>query len=199
MKELIESFFALVGKGKIEIYNEFSLQHEFGIFLREHMPGRKIRFERNVTYFGLNKDDFVKKEIDICVFEESSWNCAIELKYPRNGQYPETMYSFCRDIRFLEQLMASGFESAHFIAVADDKNFYSGNSGRIYGLFRGSQPITDEITKPTGKKDSSIHIDGCYYAHWREIKDTSKYCTISIQRPKKLNSPPLDTAAGNVR
>lgn len=79
MKELIDSFFALVGKGKIEIYNEFRLQHEFGIFLREHIPGRKIQFERNVAYFGLNRSDFVKKEIDVCVFGESSRDCAIEL------------------------------------------------------------------------------------------------------------------------
>jgi len=181
MKQLIDSFFALVGGGEIEIYNEFSLQHEFGIFLRERMPGRKIQFERNVAHFGLNKNDFVKKEIDICVFGESSRDCVIELKYPRNGQYPETMYGFCKDIRFLEQLVASGFESAYFIAAADDKNFYSGNPCGIYGLFRDGHPITGEITKPTGKKDTSVHIDGCYYAHWREIKGTSKYCAIPIR------------------
>jgi len=148
--------------------------------LRGHIPGRKIQFERNVAYFGLNRNDFVKKEIDICVFGESSRDCAIELKYPRNGQYPETMYSFCKDIQFLEQLVASGFGAAHFIAVADDKNFYSGNTNGIYGLFRGGQPITGEIEKPTGKKDTCVHIDGRYYAHWREVKGTSKYCTISI-------------------
>ena len=27
---------------------------------------------------------------------------AIELKFPRNGQYPETMFSFVKDIKFLE-------------------------------------------------------------------------------------------------
>lgn len=29
---------------------------------------------------------------------------AIELKYPKNGQYPEQMYSFIKDIKFMQQV-----------------------------------------------------------------------------------------------
>ncbi len=44
---------------------------------------------------------------------------ALELKYPRNGQVPESMFSFCKDIAFLEQLGLSGFQSAYVLTVAD--------------------------------------------------------------------------------
>ena len=40
----------------------------------------------------------------------------MELEYPVNGQYPEQMYSFIKDIAFMEQLNIS-------------------NKGRVTGLF----------------------------------------------------------------
>ena len=64
LKELIEQFFDIVESSGIEIYNEFSLQHELGIFLRNKLPGYKIQFERNVSFFT-NDTDTIKKEIDI--------------------------------------------------------------------------------------------------------------------------------------
>ena len=109
MYQLIEKFFEKIRNGGIEVYNEFSFQHELGIFLRAQMPEKKVQFERNVSYFKLDKADFVKKEIDIVIFSAESLECVIELKYPRNGQVPETMFSFCKDIAFLEQLALSGF------------------------------------------------------------------------------------------
>ncbi|MCE7913083.1 MAG: hypothetical protein DYH15_00080 [Nitrosomonas sp. PRO4] len=42
MKQHIETFFDQVRSGEIEIYNEFSLQHELGIFLRNLMPNHKV-------------------------------------------------------------------------------------------------------------------------------------------------------------
>lgn len=33
----------------IDLYNEFSLQHELGIFLREALTPYKVQFERNVS------------------------------------------------------------------------------------------------------------------------------------------------------
>ena len=40
MERLIGDFFKLVGSHDIEIYNEFSLQHELGIFLRKIMTDK---------------------------------------------------------------------------------------------------------------------------------------------------------------
>jgi hypothetical protein len=58
----IEGFAKLVGSGAIEIYNEFSLQHELGLFLRNQLNGCKVQFERNVSHFKLQKSAFEKRK-----------------------------------------------------------------------------------------------------------------------------------------
>ncbi len=42
------------------VYNEFSLQHELGVYLRNNLKSKKVEFERNVEYFGLTKTNFTK-------------------------------------------------------------------------------------------------------------------------------------------
>jgi len=182
MENLIKNFFELVGSESIEIYNEFSLQHELGAFLRNQLPELKVQFERNVSYFNLDKRNYEKKEIDLVIFSNpNNVKVVIELKYPRNGQVPESMFSFCKDIKFLEQLLSSGFKSAYFIAVADDKLFYSGAPNGIYGLFRSEQEITGKIKKPTGAKNKEVNLFGSYKAVWQQIIGTTKYCLIKVK------------------
>jgi hypothetical protein len=97
-------------RGKIEIYNEASIQYELAIYLRGILDnGYKIQLERNIKYFNLY-GDYIKKEMDIVIFtpDKKEKQC-VELKYPTQGQYPEQMFSACRDIKFLEQLTKSGF------------------------------------------------------------------------------------------
>lgn len=180
MEKFIAQFFEKVKKEEVDLYNELSFQHELGIFLRENIANYKIQFERNVSHFGFSKDGFEKKEIDISIFNEHETSCVLELKYPRNGQVPETMYSFCKDISFLEQLAKSGFKSAYFIAIVDDPLFYSGNTTGIYGLFRGQQTINGIVTKPTGAKNTSVTIHGKYIAKWLPLNNESKYCVIKV-------------------
>ena len=104
LRQLVDDFFLFIQSKSIEIYNEFSLQHELGIFLREKLPDYRIQFERNVSYFTPDNKT-IKKEIDIIIFnEDKSEKYAIELKCPLNGQYPEQMYSFVKDIKFMEEL-----------------------------------------------------------------------------------------------
>lgn len=99
IRRLIEEFFLCVQSNDIEIYNEFSLQHELGIFLRKKLQDYRIQFERNVSYFT-SDNKTIKREIDITIFnEDKSEKYAIELKCPLNGQYPEQMYSFVKDIK----------------------------------------------------------------------------------------------------
>ena len=177
----IRSFAQAVGNGTIDIYNEFSLQHELGLYLRTQLGNGKVQFERNVSYFKLAKASFEKKEIDIAVTSDSGEGLsAIELKYPRNGQVPESMYSFCKDIAFLEQLVAAGFQSAYFLAIADSKLFYSGANEGIYGLFRGGVSITGNISKPTGAKDTKVTISGSYTASWQPVSGATKFCLIEV-------------------
>lgn len=168
IRSKIKDFWLYAQENKIELYNEFSLQYELGVFLRNKLNGYKIQFERNINFFGIKKDDFVKKEIDIVVYNELE-KCAIELKFPRNGQYPEEMYSFVKDIKFIEQLKKSGFSQAISVILTCDKCFWSGEKiDGIYGYFRSGKKLNGKIYKPTGKNknDDYIDIEGHYIVHW---------------------------------
>ena len=176
IKALIHEFMNMVENNSIEIYNEFSLQYELGIFLRSHLPLYKIQFERNTKFFGITGT--VKHEIDIVIYNESE-HYAIELKYPINGQYPEQMYSFIKDICFMEQLKDNGFTSTYSLTVVNDKNFYTGNkTDGIYSYFRSNETLLGTIAKPTGKKNESISLSRQYSIRWQGIR--SKYYIIEI-------------------
>lgn len=199
MKE-IEDFFNKELCNNVVVYNEFSLQHELGIYLRNNLKSKKVEFERNVKYFGLQKSQFIKKEIDISIYDNKNY-CAIELKFPRNGQYPESMYNFCKDIKFLEELKSNGFDKCYFIALVDNKKFYSStnlqNTG-IYAPFRteGANPIPSldgTIIKPTGGNNTYIILNGIYQVKWQKFCQINKclngwrYCIIEVTLPKKGN------------
>jgi len=185
LNRLVQDFFALVANKNVDIYNEFSLQHELGCFLRGELgPEYRVQFERPSNYFGIDSKQLTKKEIDISIIDTSSKaKAAIELKFPRNGQYPEQMFKACQDILFLEELCTVGFYAGLFVIVADDSNFYSPkykNDG-IYSFFRGGIPIHGSIRKPTGKKDLEIHIEGTYSIQWAGVRDSLKYAVVSVQ------------------
>ncbi len=113
------------------IYNECSLQHELGIWLRDNLNQNnnieyKVYFEKNIYKF-LNLNDskieeiFPKRncsdvdnqnkpkcEVDLVIIgkenDEIKEKYAIELKFPINGQYPQQMEKFKEDIKFMRQL-----------------------------------------------------------------------------------------------
>lgn len=184
MHEKIDDFIEQIRIGHVEVYNEFSLQHELGLYLRNHIKSQKIQFERNVSFFDLSKSNFIKREIDISIYDSDKSACeAIELKYPRNGQYPEQMFSFCKDIMFLEQLLEAGFKRAHLLIFADDKCFYTGNTSGIYSYFRGQKVLTGTVQKPTGTQNQELIIKGAYTVTWKPIIDSLHYSLIEIQSP----------------
>lgn len=183
IKKMVAHFFSKVAKNDIEIYNEFSLQHELGIFLREELPDYKIQFERNVSFFTYDTNT-IKKEIDISIFnEDKSEMFAIELKHPLNGQHPEQMYSFAKDIKFMEELKDRGFQKTAFLALVRDKPFYTGqkNTG-IYKYFRNEYALYGDIYKPTGalKNKEFIPLSRKHEFEWIENKDGSKYFVVEI-------------------
>ena len=117
---------------KVAIYNEFSLQHELGIYLRKHLNDKySIEFERNITFFKLNKKIYQKREIDIVIYTEGmKEKYAIELKYPAHnngvtGEYPERMKQFDKDYTFMKKL-SKEFTETYCIVLVDDTNFYMG-------------------------------------------------------------------------
>lgn len=177
IEQLLNEFLELIAVGNIEIYNEFSLQHELGIYLREQLTEYKVQFERNAKFFGISGT--VKHEIDIVIYNEQERH-AIELKYPLNGQYPEQMYSFIKDIKFMEELKDAGFDSTYCLTLVQDKNFYSGQKqDGIYSYFRGNEKVHGTIIKPTGMKEEQLNINGSYTINWKECSDKKYYliCT----------------------
>ena len=179
---LVDQFLFFVRENRIDIYNEFSLQHELGIFLRAKLPQYKVQFERNVSYFFNSTSTFTKRELDIAVFSHDRSNLvyAIELKYPRNGQYPEQMFKFCMDIAFAEELKAAGFSQAGLLILADSRPFYAGKGDGIYGYFRTGTPISGHIQQPTGSKETSVQINGTYRVSWLPLHDTTQYAFIEV-------------------
>lgn len=181
MHEIVNQLVAELKSGKIEIYNEFSLQHETGILMRQALPESSVQFERNISFFGFDKTGFEKREIDISVFASAQNPLqAVELKFPRNGQHPEQMFSFCKDIAFLEQLVEAGFDSGYFLAFADDPLFYKGSSHGIYAHFRNGLPLTGEIPKPTGNSNKTVTIRGSYQIDWKPVFRSLKYTIVEI-------------------
>ncbi len=179
MKKIIKKFAEAVRRKEIEIYNEFSLQHEIGIFLRSQLPNQKVQFERNVSFFFKTRKP-IKKEIDVSVISavRSKPQYAVELKFPRNGQYPEQMFSICKDVRFAEQLKTSGFRRTFVIVFADDPLFYSPGRRKtgVYAYFRKGKELSGTVRrKPTGKR---ITLRGSYSIRWTHVSGKLKYCVI---------------------
>jgi hypothetical protein len=184
IKGLINEFIKLLISKRIEIYNEFSLQHELGIYLKDNLPQYKIQFERNISFFRIIGTPFVKKEIDISIFSpDNKEKYAIELKYPTNGQYPEQMFAFIKDIRFMEQMKENGFNSTFCLAIVDDELFYcKGNNEGIYAYFRNNKIITGRVYKPTGEGKTTIYItlSNEYRINWKVFSDKFAYYLIEI-------------------
>ena len=177
----LHSFFDLMIPQSVEIYNEASLQHELGIYLRASLPDYKVQFERNVSYFKVSKLT-IKTEIDLSVFTpDKSERYAIELKTPLNGQYPEQLFSFAKDIKFMEELREQGFTKTYAVALVNDKPFYEGTKNEgIYKYFRQEYSVYGEIHKPTGRKDEVVSLSGSYAIEWRKLTDGRRYYVIEI-------------------
>lgn len=183
MKNILTEFQLSVKNREIIIYNEISLQHELGIFIRTKIPDHLVQFERNISYFNISKDNSEKREIDISIFspDKKELVCAVELKFPRNGQYPEAMFSFCKDIAFMEHVKKNGFKQAFLLIFADDHLFYGGASDKPpYNYFRNQIPLTGTVDKPTGKKDYQVNIHGRYIITWDTLYDDLKCSLIEI-------------------
>jgi hypothetical protein len=182
MLQQIDDFFGLVARGQVDIYNEFSLQHELGVYLRDRLANAKVQFERPVKFFSFPRDNFLKREIDISVFDSpEQLSAAFELKFPRSGQYPEQMFKACQDICFLEQLVSAGFPRGYFIMAADNPLFYRREViDGIYAMFRGCAPITGQIFGPTGDRSRSVTLAHHYNVDWHEVTGMLHYFVIEV-------------------
>lgn len=190
--DIIASFFTeMLPHMGGDVYNEFSLQFELGVHLRkaleENGAHSKVLFEKNINALwpGSGHRGFVKKEIDLLVKSKGSLDCAIELKYPRNGRYPDEMFDFITDIRFLEQLKDSGVREVYAVTLVDDPAFNDrdGRSRRkdgIYAPFRTGSVLEGTIPYPTANDDRTISLDGCYTIDWQETGDGRWYYVVGV-------------------
>ena len=166
----------------IDVYNEFSLQHELGIYLRVALGRKyKIEFERNVSFFNIDKST-LKREMDIVIYTpDFKEKYCIELKYPTNGQYPEQMYSMCKDIKFLEQLKDNGFTRCYSVNLVENATYYSGNKSEgIYIKFRNEKRLYGKIEKPTGSNYECINLNGEYNINWITNNKVKSYFIVKI-------------------
>lgn len=158
IKQLICDF--LQDPNRRSIYNEFSFQHELGIYLREKLNNLGfsylVEFERNVSYFGISKT--VKKEIDIVIYQKDSQGeitrkiAAIELKYhPKSCAVNKRMKAGITDIQFMEELKQNGFEHTYVCCITGNESFFT-NSNRItsnkliYDYYRNKEQINGKYT-----------------------------------------------------
>lgn len=159
------------------IYNEISLQHELGKFLKEKLGGYwNVFFEKNI-YDDKKKEYkkghyWVKKEIDLIAIKYKDKNqkdisekYAIELKFKKgkNARTPENMFDFLRDIRFMEQckeyIKDMKFNKTFVLIIVDaEKYYYNKNECKnertkeIYDIFRIDQPKEN-------KNDNNIEFE----------------------------------------
>ena len=182
-EHLIDEFVSQITKDKIEIYNEASVQYELAIFLREKLPNYKIQLERNVKFFNLEKKNFIKKEIDIVLFNYSQTKkFAIEIKFPVNGETPIQMFHFCQDIKFLEQLKEAGFTDNFFLALTPHRSFWSenGKKGTIYEKFRKEKELYGEIQNNIGDSTEKVHLNGRHKINWLSVNDTVRFFVVRV-------------------
>jgi len=172
----VEEFFRALPQSGLEIYNEGALQHELGYWLRAQLPdGWRVQFERPVRSIIPGTPRLTKKEIDLVV-TDGSQHCAIEIKCPRQGRHPETMFDACQDIAFLEELIEIGFRGGVFAIHVNDPLFYSGGSADgIYAYFRSAKPLTGAVNKPTGKSTGVARLRGSYVVRWQECGADARY------------------------
>lgn len=162
ISETIDKFFNDLKAESIKVDedfdNEFGMQFELGIRLRNALAqngfaaqGYKVYFEKNIKNIcRKNKCTYnnhtLKKEIDLLIAKTSLGQLedlyAIELKFPRNGQYPKQMYEFVKDLAFIAQLKEPqlkeqyNFKGCWSIVLVDDDKFYkSPKPGTIKGIY----------------------------------------------------------------
>lgn len=172
----------IINDFKYRIYNEISLQHELGKYLEDKLKNEKYKIFYEKNMYKCKKEDgkgWFKKEVDIVLVDNKDNKYAIELKFPqsRNGQVPEQMYQFVKDICFMEKVIEKKAYIATFnLIIVNDAKYYleHNKNDKYYAIFRNDgESIKLEkgkYSKPTGKKSKEkIEIKREYNENWRKI------------------------------
>lgn len=168
-------------------YNECTLMCRFAAYLSAQLPDYHVECGRNIEYFGLDKKDFYKRDIDIVIYKRDregniTEKYAIEMKCPTESgrQTTQRMEEMLLDIAFKEQLLSSGdFDDAKCIVMTDVNKFglFTATRGRkitgkckvMYDIFRDGKSVSG-IPLTKGKK--SIEIKGPVQVTWLSVEGT---------------------------
>lgn len=198
MHNLICSFFERAPDSCGPIYNERSLQLELACYFRAH--GAQVEFERSFEIKALPGSTCTsKRNLDLFV-RKGGQTTAIELKVPLNGQHPETLYSFCNDIAFVEGIVrAKQADSGFCLMVTNDPVFWtdSRRGSPVHDLFRcKGSCLTGAIQKPTGQNKTTVILSGRYTPadRWISVRDNrlidrAQYLAIEIQAAPFIAQP----------
>jgi hypothetical protein len=184
----IEEFFKTPPLECGRLTNERSLQLELAYFFR--LQGWKVRFE--VPFQAPRLDNSTlrpKSNLDLHL-DVGGVIVGIELKVPVNGQHPETIYSFCADLEFVEAIKRAAHINVGFCVMATNDSVFWTDSGRgsvIHNQFRSvGLSLKGLIAKPTGAKDSCVVLENVYSTAgtWAEVSEQlfhrGKYLAIPI-------------------
>lgn len=149
LNNYIKEFFDYITENSIEIYNEFALQFELAIYLRQKCNSKyKVQLERNISILKDAKENFniiewAKKEIDIIIYKEIKDLkdvSVIELKAIVNQAHarPVTIFNWIEDIKLLEQLRDYGLKECYSIFLTDHRGFtsFKKDCGNLLSDFR---------------------------------------------------------------
>lgn len=122
MKHLLEKFLKKEIYSEY-VYNEFSLQHELGIYLREELNNEyKVFFEKNNKDIQVNSE--IKREIDISIVQNNTLKCVIELKYinyKNQKGIKKRTESVEKDINFLKEVKKEQQHCECYFMMLTDK------------------------------------------------------------------------------
>ncbi len=169
--------------------SEFTFQFRLCRFIEEVHKDCYIELESNIERYGLSK--LTKKEIDIDVIDKNKLKTAIEIKYIRDfGSHNIGMFSYCEDIKFLEEIVENVFENGLAIIFTTIENLYTepkkelnpknAENLTLYNAFRISRILSGELKIKTGKMDKAISLKGEYNLNWIDFTDTIKACIVKV-------------------
>lgn len=135
-------------------YNECTLVCRFAAYIRRLLPDYHVKCGRNIEYFGLNKKNYYKRDIDIVIYKRDSEGkisdqYAVEIKCPTASgkETTQKMADMLLDIAFIRQLLdTGGFDGANCITMTNVNKFnmFNTTNGRkissqykvLYDIFR---------------------------------------------------------------
>ena len=173
-----------------EFTSEFTFQFRLCRYIEDSFDNQNIELESNINRYKLFK--LSKKEIDIDILTNDSEKIAIEIKYIRDfGSHNIGMFEFCKDIKFLEELVEQSFSSGIAIIFTTIPNLYTSPNSELkpknieninlYNAFRINKNLRGELKIKTGKMDKSLILKNSYPLQWIDFTPNIKACIVNIK------------------